>query len=193
MTTTLAVGAVAVRALLGAVRRPAAGYRVSFLLITLVLTFLLVPAPRRARRHHRAGLALSAATVRRSAGRCSTSASSSIARPIRGRRMSCSATIAVLLVLEAARRSVGWILPVTAAAFLAYAMAGPWFDRIGLPLLAHRGYPLDRLIGTLYITLEGIFGVPLDVAATYIILFTIYGAVLEIWGPGRFSSTGPWQ
>ena len=65
-------------------------------------------------------------------------------------------------------------------------MAGPWFDRIGLPLLAHRGYPLDRLIGTLYITLEGIFGVPLDVAATYIILFTIYGAVLEASGAGAF-------
>ena len=100
--------------------------------------------------------------------------------------MSCSAAVAVLLVLEAARRSVGWILPVTAAAFLAYAMAGPWFDRIGLPLLAHRGYPIDRLIGTLYITLEGLFGVPLDVAATYIILFTIYGAVLEQSGAGSF-------
>ena len=100
--------------------------------------------------------------------------------------MSCSARAAVLLVLEATRRSVGWILPVTAAAFLVYAMAGPWFDRIGLPLLAHRGYPLDRLIGTLYMTLEGIFGVPLDVAATYIILFTIYGAVLEASGAGTF-------
>ena len=65
-------------------------------------------------------------------------------------------------------------------------MAGPWFDDIGLPLLAHRGYPLDRLIGTLYITLEGLFGVPLDVAATYIILFTIYGAVLESSGAGIF-------
>src|ERR1044071_2558616 len=35
-------------------------------------------------------------------------------------------------------------------------------------------------------TLEGIFGVPLDVAATYIVLFTIYGAVLEYSGAGRF-------
>ena len=94
--------------------------------------------------------------------------------------------LTVILVLEAARRSVGWILPATAGAFLVYALVGPWFDRIGLPLLAHRGYPIDRLIGTLYITLEGMFGVPLDVTATYIILFTIYGAVLEQSGAGTF-------
>ena len=41
-------------------------------------------------------------------------------------------------------------------------------------------------------TLEGMFGVPLDVAATYIVLFTIYGAVLEVSGPARSSSTGRW-
>ena len=94
--------------------------------------------------------------------------------------------IAILLVLEAARRTVGWVLPVTAAAFMAYAYAGPLFDRLGMPILAHRGYPLPRIVGTLYMTLEGIFGVPLDVTATYIILFTIYGAVLEESGAGRF-------
>ena len=52
--------------------------------------------------------------------------------------------------------------------------------------MAHRGYGVDRLIGSLYMTLEGMFGVPLDVAATYIVLFTIYGAVLEQSGAGRF-------
>ena len=77
-------------------------------------------------------------------------------------------------------------LPLTATAFLLYGWAGPWFDQLGLPLLAHRGYGADRLVGTLYMTLEGIFGVPLDVAATYIILFTIYGAVLEHSGAGQF-------
>ena len=81
-------------------------------------------------------------------------------------------------MLEATRRAVGWILPATAVAFLLYAWAGPLLDQIGLDLIAHRGYGPARLVGTLYMTLEGIFGVPLDVAATYIILFTIYGAVL---------------
>ncbi len=94
--------------------------------------------------------------------------------------------MAILLVLEATRRSVGAILPLTAVAFLLYAYAGPQFDRIGLPLLAHRGFDAGRLVGTLYMTLEGVFGVPLDVAATYIVLFTIYGAVLEYSGAGAF-------
>ena len=62
----------------------------------------------------------------------------------------------------------------------ALRLLGPMFDRIGLGCIAHRGYGIDRLVGTLYMTLEGIFGVPLDVTATYIILFTIYGAVLEL-------------
>jgi len=94
--------------------------------------------------------------------------------------------IAIALVLEATRRTVGWVLPVTALAFLAYAIAGPALDRVGLSLVAHRGYGLDRLVGSLYMTLDGIFGVPLDVTATYIILFTIYGALLEKSGAGQF-------
>ena len=94
--------------------------------------------------------------------------------------------IAIGLVLEATRRTSGWVLPITGLAFLAYGYYGPLLDRIGLELIAHRGYSLPRLIGTLYMTLEGIFGVPLDVTATYIILFTIYGAMLEYSGAGRF-------
>ena len=94
--------------------------------------------------------------------------------------------IALLVVLEATRRTTGWVLPITALVFLAYAVTGPLLDRIGLDLIAHRGYGITRLIGTVYMTLEGIFGVPLDVATTYIVLFTIYGAILEHSGAGRF-------
>jgi TRAP transporter 4TM/12TM fusion protein len=94
--------------------------------------------------------------------------------------------ITIALVLEATRRTSGWVLPVTALVFLAYGYYGPLLDRVGLDLIAHRGYSIERLVGTLYMTLEGIFGVPLDVTATYIILFTIYGAVLEYSGAGRF-------
>jgi TRAP transporter 4TM/12TM fusion protein len=74
----------------------------------------------------------------------------------------------------------------TALVSLAYAWMGPLLDLVGLGALAHRGYPLDRLVGILYMTLDGLFGVPLEVAATYIILFAIYGAVLEASGAGRF-------
>jgi len=92
------------------------------------------------------------------------------------------ATIA--LVLEATRRTVGWILPAICLAFIAYAYFGS-----EIPAgwdISHRGYGVDRIVGQSYMGLEGIFGVPLDVAATYIILFTIYGAVLEYSGAGKF-------
>ncbi len=90
--------------------------------------------------------------------------------------------LTILLVLEATRRTTGGILPVVALVFLAYAWLGPWLP----PPWTHRGYGLDRLVGHMYLTLEGIFGVPLDVAATFIILFTIYGAVLEHSKAGEF-------
>ena len=92
--------------------------------------------------------------------------------------------VTILLVLEATRRTVGWILPAICVAFLAYAYLGaliPDWTQIG-----HRGYGPDRLVGQTYMGLEGLFGVPLDVAATYIILFTIYGAVLEYSGAGKY-------
>jgi TRAP transporter 4TM/12TM fusion protein len=90
--------------------------------------------------------------------------------------------LTILLVLEATRRTTGWILPAVAIVFLAYAYFGAWLP----PPWTHRGYGLDRLVGHMYLTLEGIFGVPLDVAATFIILFTIYGAVLEYSKAGEF-------
>ena len=90
--------------------------------------------------------------------------------------------ITILLILEATRRTVGNALLLLVVAFLAYAFVGPWLPEPW----THRGYDLVRVVGQLYITLEGIFGVPLDVSATFIILFTIYGAVLDASGAGRF-------
>jgi TRAP transporter 4TM/12TM fusion protein len=94
--------------------------------------------------------------------------------------------VTILIVLEATRRTVGWMLPATAFAFLLYAYLGPLFDLVGLDWISHRGYYIDRLVGALYMTLEGIFGVPLDVASTYIVLFGIFGAVLQASGAGQF-------
>jgi TRAP transporter 4TM/12TM fusion protein len=162
-------------------------YRVSFLMIALALTFLLFPSRRGDLRGVSvADWVLVLATVIVLAWPL-VDFGAFVYRSTDPTGLDVVlGSIAVLLVLEATRRSVGWILPVTAIGFLAYAWAGPSFDRIGLSVLAHRGYDLDRLIGTLYMTLEGIFGVPLDVAATYIVLFTIYGAVLEHSGAGAF-------
>ena len=93
---------------------------------------------------------------------------------------------ALLVIVEAARRTTGLALPIVTVTFILYAIFGPVFASIGLVDIAHRGYDLPRLIGTLYMTLEGIYGVPLDVAVTYITLFSIYGAVLEASGAGTF-------
>ena len=86
------------------------------------------------------------------------------------------------LLLEATRRTTGAIMPVIALLFIAYAMAGPYLPEPW----THRGYDLLRLVGHLFITLEGIFGVPVDVSATLIVLFTIYGAFLAHSGAGKF-------
>lgn len=91
-------------------------------------------------------------------------------------------SITILLVLEATRRTVGWILPVIVIAFLVYAYVGPYLPEPW----THRGYDLARIVGHMYMTLEGIFGVPIDVSSTFIILFTIYGAILEYSGAGKF-------
>jgi len=90
--------------------------------------------------------------------------------------------IFIVLLIEATRRTIGPIVPVIALLFIAYAWAGPW-----LPApWNHRGYGLDALVGHLFITLEGIFGIPVDVSAALIVLFTIFGAFLQQSGAGKF-------
>jgi TRAP transporter 4TM/12TM fusion protein len=88
----------------------------------------------------------------------------------------------VVLVLEAARRSTGWIMPMVCVLFLVYAVMGP---HLPAPW-THRGYDLGRLVGTMYMTLEGVFGTAIDVSSSLIILFTIYGAFLQFSGAGKF-------
>jgi TRAP transporter 4TM/12TM fusion protein len=90
--------------------------------------------------------------------------------------------ILILLILEATRRSSGWVMPFVVVLFVVYAMAGPYLP----PPWTHRGYDVSRLVGQLYMTLEGIFGVAIDVCATLIILFTIYGAFLQFSKAGKF-------
>ena len=162
-------------------------YRTSFLLVVLALTFLVYPARRATRTRVTAvdwvlvALAVVAlgwpiVDLTHFPYRAATPTPPDLVLGV----------VTILIVLEATRRAVGWVLPATALAFLLYAYLGPLFDLVGLGWIAHRGYDLDRLIGALYMTLEGIFGVPLDVASTYIVLFGIFGAVLEASGAGQF-------
>jgi len=162
-------------------------YRTSFLLVVLSATFLLYPGRHRSRRN--------VTTLDWLLVLLSTTA---LLWPIIEfdefvyRAATPNAidlifgSVTILLILEATRRTVGPVLPITAIGFLLYGYYGPIFEIFGLELFAHRGYNLSRLVGTLYMTLEGIFGVPLDVAATYITLFSIFGAVLARSGAGQF-------
>jgi TRAP transporter 4TM/12TM fusion protein len=88
----------------------------------------------------------------------------------------------IVLVLEAMRRTSGWIMPMVSFCFILYALFGaylpsPW---------THKGYEIGRLVGHMYMTLEGIFGVAVDVSSSLIILFTIFGAFLQYSGAGKF-------
>lgn len=167
---------------------PAQQYRFRFLLWSLVLTFLLYPLRRGAARTRVpavdwiliavtiVGIAWPLADFDRFVYRAAEPLPIDLAL----------GTAVIVVVLEATRRTTGWVLPLTAGGFLAYAWLGPLLDAVGLQAIAHRGYGLARLVGTLYMTMEGMFGVPLDVASTYIILFTVFGAVLQYSGAGGF-------
>ena len=90
--------------------------------------------------------------------------------------------MAVLLVLEAARRVVGLPISLIAALFIAYALLGPYIPG----MLGHRGFAMKRILSHLYLTTEGILGLPLGVSATFVYLFILFGAFLHKSGLGKF-------
>lgn len=81
----------------------------------------------------------------------------------------------VLLVFEAARRAMGWGLPLICATFLLYALFGQHLPG----MLAHRGFGIDQIVSTLAFGTEGIYGTPTYVSSSYIFLFILFGAFLE--------------
>jgi len=80
--------------------------------------------------------------------------------------------IMTVMVMEATRRVIGWALPVTALVFLVYG------------LFIARLEPM-RLMDQLYMTTEGIFGIPLSVSATYVLIFVLFGSFMERTGTGQ--------
>ncbi|HEY3118602.1 MAG TPA: TRAP transporter fused permease subunit [Chloroflexota bacterium] len=157
-------------------------YVMLFLSMILVLTFILYPTRRGSRRVTIFDLALAVASIAITAYvlinfeeiiyRINTPKPADFAFGV----------VALLLVMEAARRSIGWHLPALGIVAIAYAyfadfMPGPF-----------RGPPknLDDIVAAQYLGLDGMLGTPLQVAATFIILFTIYGAVLDYTGAGKF-------
>ncbi|HET8569804.1 MAG TPA: TRAP transporter fused permease subunit [Candidatus Limnocylindria bacterium] len=158
-------------------------YVMAFLALILVMTFLVYPPHKRwTAKVTPLDIALSLAAVAVSAYifydfenviyRISTPNSADFAFGV----------VALVLILEAGRRTIGWHLPAIGIVAILYAyfadlMPGPF-----------RGPPkdLDDIIGNQYLGLDGMLGTPIQVAAKFIILFSIYGAMLERSGAGKF-------
>ena len=90
--------------------------------------------------------------------------------------------VGIIMVLEAARRIVGLPIVIVVLCFLAYGFLGPYMPGP----LAHRGLTIKQMVGHLFFTTEGIFGIPLGVSSTFIFLFILFGAYLEKTGLGKF-------
>ena len=88
---------------------------------------------------------------------------------------------AVIILLEATRRSIGWPIVILAVIFLLYA----YFGNLLPGIAGHRGYNSERIISQLYLGGGGIFGTPLGVSSTFVILIVLFGAVLETSGAGK--------
>lgn len=88
----------------------------------------------------------------------------------------------VLLVFEVTRRICGLPMTIIGLSFIGYAFAGPYLPS----LLAHRGYSFIQVVEQVVYTHEGLWGTPLAVSSSFVILFVIFGAVLEKSGGGKF-------
>lgn len=90
--------------------------------------------------------------------------------------------VLIIAVLEATRRTVGVSMVLVALAFVLYALFGNYVPG----LFGHRGYSVRRLVSHIYLTAEGIFGAPIGISSTFIILFTLFGGFLAALGAGDF-------
>lgn len=90
--------------------------------------------------------------------------------------------IGTFLVLEACRRLIGLFMAGVCVAAILYALFGPYLPE----LIMHKGYSIERIATTLWLTTEGIFGLPIGVAATFVFVFVLFGAILEATGGGAF-------
>ncbi len=90
--------------------------------------------------------------------------------------------ILTLLLLEGARRVIGPALPVIAICFIGYSFLGPYMP----DLIAFKGTSLSRFVGQMTMSSEGIYGIPLDVSATIVFLFVLFGAMLDKAGGGKY-------
>jgi TRAP transporter 4TM/12TM fusion protein len=89
---------------------------------------------------------------------------------------------AILLLLELSRRVVDNTFTLVVVGFLLYVAFGDFFPG----MFSHRGYEIDRIVGHMTMTLEGIYGVPLSVSVSFVLLFVVYGTFMDAAGAGNF-------
>lgn len=92
--------------------------------------------------------------------------------------------VVVVATLEATRRLLGWPMVILSLIFLIYTQAGP---HLPYPFW-HRGYPIDQVIEQIYLSVDGLWGIPIGASASYIFLFVLFGALLVSSGAGTFFS-----
>lgn len=185
MTRWLAISLSFFQLYTGIFQLSAMNQRVPHVCIGVVLIFLIYPF-RKSGRRHRAGVPslLMAATVVligvyvllnwfRKVGVAGE------ALPLRELVMGA---LLIVLLIEAARRAVGWAFPLVAIGILIYAHFGEFLP----DLIAHKNYAWERIIGSMFITTDGIFGMLAGISATFIYLFILFGALLREAGGGDF-------
>lgn len=92
------------------------------------------------------------------------------------------ALIGIVILLEAGRRVLGLALSIIAIVFISYDMLGPYMPE----LIIHKGASLNKLAGHMFLTTEGIFGVPLGVSTGFVFLFVLFGSLLDKAGAGEY-------
>lgn len=90
--------------------------------------------------------------------------------------------VGLILLLEAARRTLGPPLMIVAIVFLTYSIAGPYMPEI----IAHKGVSLEELVNHQWLTTEGVFGIALGVSSSFVFLFVLFGALLDRAGAGNY-------
>jgi TRAP transporter 4TM/12TM fusion protein len=88
----------------------------------------------------------------------------------------------ILMLVELSRRTVGTAFTLVLAGFLLYACLGNYIPGP----LGHKGYDLDRIVGHMTMTLEGVLGVPISVSVSFVMLFVVYGVFMDAAGAGQF-------
>ena len=90
--------------------------------------------------------------------------------------------VIIVVLLEASRRCIGLPMVIIALLFTAYAFLGPYLPGF----LAYRGVSVTKYVSQMALSTEGIYGIPLDVSATTVFLFVLFGSMLERLGAGQF-------